>query len=158
MNKELQKIFNDDQKDRHDPAIRNDATLLTRNDKIRKKMLQNILREDKSLSAKDYYLATMIFHHGSSIQDSIKAVKLSETSYKLGYKKALSLYATCLDRLLLKRGKEQKFGTQYQRKDTKSKWKLLPVDSQTTDEERKKYNIAPLKELLTNVEKLNNND
>ena len=60
MNKELQKIFDDDQKDRHDPVIRNDATLLTKNDKARKKMLQNILREDKSLSAKDYYLATMI--------------------------------------------------------------------------------------------------
>ena len=58
--------------------------------------------------------------------------------------------------LLIKRGKRQKFGTQYRKKDPQSKWKILPVDSRTTDEERKIYNIAPLKELMKNIEKLNN--
>ncbi len=156
MNKKLQKIFDDDQKDRHDPVIRNDGTLLTKNDKARKKIVQDIIRKNKLLSAKDYYLAAMIFHHGSGIHDSIKAVNLSEKSHKLGYKKALAFYATCLDRLLIKRGKRQKFGTQYRKKDPQSKWKILPVDSRTTDEERKIYNIAPLKELMKNIEKLNN--
>ena len=155
MNKKLQKIFNDDQKDRHDPMIRNNGTLLTKNDKARKKIVQSIISKNKALSAKDYYLAAMIFHHGSGVHDSVKAVKLSETSYKLGYKKALSFYAICLDRLLTKQGKKQKFGTQYRKKDARSKWKLLPVDSRTTDEERKIYNMAPLKELMRNIEKLN---
>ena len=54
-------------------------------------------RKNKLVSAKDYYLAAMIFHHGSGIHDSIKAVNLSEKSHKLGYKKALAFYATCFD-------------------------------------------------------------
>lgn len=156
MNKELQKIFRNDQKDRRNPTICNDAKLLTKNDKARRKAVQELILSNKLSSAKDYYLAAMIFHHSPSIQDSMKAVKLSITSHELGYKKALSFYAICLDRLLLKKGKKQKFGTQYHKKDSKSKWKLLPVDPKTTDEERKKYNIASLKELVSAMEKLNN--
>ena len=155
MNKELLKIFNEDQKDRSNPVMRNDASLFIKNDRARKKIVQDMVRLNKLISAKDYYLAAMIFHHGSSIQDSVKAVKLSRASYELGYKKALSFYATCLDRLLIKRGKKQKFGTQYRKKDSKSKWKLLPVDSLTTDEERKKYDVVSLKELIDRIEKLN---
>jgi len=129
--------------------------LFIKNDQNRKKVVQDLINMNKLTSAKDYYLAAMIFHHGSSIQDSVKAVKLSKISYELGYKKSLLFYATCLDRLLIKRGKKQKFGTQYRKKDSKSKWKLLPLDPQTTDEERKKYGIAPLNELRDHIEKLN---
>lgn len=155
MNKELQKIFNSDQKDRKNPLIRNDRILLTKNDRVRKKTVENIIHKGELSSAKDYYLVAMIFHHGYSIKDSNEAVKYSKISYELGYKKALSFYATCLDRLLIKTGKKQKFGTQYRKKDAKSKWKLLPVDPLTTDEKRKKYNISTLKKLLDNIEKLN---
>ena len=120
-----------------------------------RKLCSILFARIKLFSAKDYYLAAMIFHHGSGIHDSIKAVNLSEKSHKLGYKKSLAFYAACLDRLLIKQGKKQKFGTQYRKKDARSKWKLLPVDSRTTDEERKIYNMAPLKELMRNIEKLN---
>jgi len=155
MNKELLKIFNNDQKDRRDPVVRANPALLSKNDRVRKKMVQEYIDANKLITAKDYYLAAMIFHHGPSIQDSVKAVKLSKTSYELGHKKSLLLCATCLDRLLMKKGKKQKFGTQYRKNNAKSKWKLLPVDSRTTDEERKKWGIAPLSKLIANVNKLN---
>ena len=155
MNKPLKKIFNNDQKDRHDQIVCNDASLLSKYDRERKKLVCDLISKKMLVSAHDYYHAAMIFHHGPSIQDSTKAVKLSKISYKLGYKKALSFYATCLDRLLLKKGKKQKFGTQYIKKNPKSMWKLLPVDPKTSDAERKKFNIAPLKELEDHISKLN---
>ncbi len=156
MNKELKKIFDYDQKDRFNLIIRNNSKLLTENDAERRKMVDELIHKKEFLSAKDYFFVAMIFHHGPSIKDSMKAVKFSETSHELGYKKALPFYATCLDRLLIKKGKKQKFGTQYRRKDDQSEWRLLPVDSNTTDDERKKYKIAPFKKLIRNVEKLNN--
>jgi hypothetical protein len=135
--------------------VRNDASLLTKNDRERRRIVQDLIRTNKLVSAEDYYHAAMIFQHGGSILDSVKAVRFSKISHALGYKKALKFYATCLDRLLLKRGQKQKFGTQSWKKDAKSKWKLSPIDSRTTDEERKRYDIAPLKELEDRIEKLN---
>ncbi|MEI6304638.1 MAG: hypothetical protein WCP09_01310 [Candidatus Taylorbacteria bacterium] len=155
MNKPLKKIFNSDQKDRHDKIVCNDASLLSKCDRERKKLVCDLISKKMLVSADDYYHAAMIFHHGSSIQDSTKAVRLSKISYKLGYKKALSLYAMCLDRLLLKKSGKQKFGTQYKKKNSKSMWRLLPVDPRTSDAERKKYNIGTLKELEKHVERLN---
>jgi hypothetical protein len=155
MNKKLLGIFNDDQKDRHNPMIRNNASLLTKNDRERRRVVQGLISIGKLVSAEDYYHAAMIFQHGGSILDSVKAVRFSKISHELGYKKALAFYATCLDRLLLKRGKKQKFGTQSWKKDARSTWVLSPVDSRTTDKERKQYDIAPLKELEDRIEKLN---
>ena len=154
-NKELLRIFDSDQKDRHDPTIRNDATLLTKNDKERRKIVQGLIRTGKLVSAEDYYHAAMIFQHGGSILDSVKAVRFSKISHELGHEKALAFYATCLDRLLLKRGKKQKFGTQSWKKDAGSAWALSPVDPQTTDTERKQYGIAPLRKLEDRIKKLN---
>ncbi len=155
MNKKLLRIFNDDQKDRRNPMIRNDASLLTKNDRERRRVVQGLIRTGKLVSAKDYYHAAMIVQHGGSILDSVKAVRFSKISHELGYKKALAFYATCLDRLLLKRGKKQKFGTQSWKKDASSKWVLSPIDSRTTDKERQQFDIAPLKELEDRIKKRN---
>ncbi|MFA6295124.1 MAG: hypothetical protein WC666_01730 [Candidatus Paceibacterota bacterium] len=155
MNNHIHQLFKADQSDRKNNEIGMNSVLLSRNDKDRKKSLINILKENKGLTGRDYYFAAFIFHHGPTIGDSITATKLSEKSFKLGYKKALKFYALCLDRLLIKQGKKQKFGTQYWKKNPKSKWQLMPYDKKTTDEERKKYNVAPFYELVKHVEQLN---
>ncbi len=148
-------IFNKDQKDREDSLICNDGKLLTKNDVARKKIVREFIRKNDLSSAEDYFMAGMIFHHGRSIRDSTTAVRLLKKSHEMEFPKALALYAMCLDRLLIKQGHKQKFGTQYRRKHSKSEWIILPIDSSTTDTERKKYNILPLKKLIANVKKLN---
>jgi len=157
MNNHIHQLFKADQSDRKDPEIRMNSRLLSKNDKDRKKSLINILKENENLTGRDYYFSAFIFHHGPTIKDSITAMEFSEKSFKLGYKKALKFYALCLDRLLTKQGKKQKFGTQYWKKNPKSKWQLMPYDKKTTDEERKRYNVASLDELVKHVEQLNKN-
>lgn len=155
MNKKLQTIFKQDQKDRHDIAILTDKKLFIKRDKERKILVAEMIKNKKLKSGLDFYMAAMIFHHGPTIQDSKKAINLIKKSVDLGYKKALSFYATALDRLLVRQGKEQKFGTQYQKKSDKELWKILPYDLKTSDEERFKYNLPSLSEMKNNIDKLN---
>lgn len=155
MNTKLQKIFNEDQKDRRNPIILNSRSLFKPRDKVRKNLVRGLLLRKEIDSAKDYYMAAMIFHHGATIQDSKKAVALAKKSDDLGYKKALAFYATCLDRLLIRQGKNQKFGTQYFKKNSKSLWRLLPVDPKTSDQERKKYGLPTLDEMEKRIKELN---
>jgi len=72
---------------------------------------------------------------------------------KLGFEKAKWLYAAAQDRLLIKQGKKQKYGTQYKRKD--GIWFLYPVNKSINDRERKKYNVPTLKESFSKLEGLN---
>jgi hypothetical protein len=155
VNTSIQTIFNDDQKDRRNPIILNNRSLFKPHDKVRKDLVRSLLQRNEIDSAKDYYMAAMIFHHGTTIQDSKKAVALAKKSTELGYKKALAFYATCLDRLLVRQGKKQKFGTQYFKKNSKSPWKLLLVDPKVTDKERKKYGLPTLNEMKKRIKELN---
>lgn len=155
MNTKLQKFFNEDQKDRRNPVVLSNARLLKLRDKVRKDLACGLLRRNEINSPKDYYMAAMIFHHGTTIQDSKKAVALAKKSADLGYKKALAFYATCLDRLLVRQGKKQKFGTQYFKKNSKSLWKLLPVDPKISDKEREKYGLPTLNEMKKRINELN---
>jgi hypothetical protein len=155
MNTNLLKIFKEDQKDRRDPLIISNVKLFITRDKIRKAFVERLVKNNEINTPKDYYMAAMIFHHGSTINDSKRAVRLAKLSADSGYRKGLSFYATCIDRLLIRQGKKQKFGTQFRKKNTKSLWRLLPFDKKTTDEERFKYGLLSLTKMKDNVEKLN---
>jgi hypothetical protein len=158
MNTKLQKIFNEDQKDRLNLGIINNPTLFNRRDNLRKSLVMGLLKNEKEFTAKDFYMAAMIFHHGSRIIDSKKAINLAEKSIEMGYEKAKVLYATGVDRLLLRQGKRQKFGTQYNKKDNESPWVMLPIDPKTSDKERAKYNLPTLQVLKKRIIVLNKNE
>lgn len=55
----------------------------------------------------------------------------------------------------MRQDKKQKFGTQFVKKSLLGKWRLYPVDSKTTDEERALYNVISLKETKKMIEKMN---
>lgn len=155
MNKKIQTIFKQDQKDRHDKAILADKKLFIKRDKERKFLVVEMIKSKQLNSGLDFYMAAMIFHHGPTIQDSKKAISLIKTSVDLGYKKALRFYATAIDRLLIRQGKKQKFGTQYYKKNDNEPWKISPYDLKTTDEERFQYNLLSLAEMKNNIDRLN---
>lgn len=145
MNKELQRIYNADQKDRKNPFIRNDFVLLKKRDLLRKTILDKLSRSSQIRTAMDYYYAAFLYHHNLSLESSKKAIRFAKKSIKLGNKKAHYLYALTVDRLLIKEGKRQKFGTQY--RIINNVRKLYPIDSKTTDAERSMYDVPPLKQI-----------
>ncbi|TSC78759.1 MAG: hypothetical protein G01um101433_91 [Parcubacteria group bacterium Gr01-1014_33] len=142
MNKELKKIYREDQKDRRNPLFKTDFSQFRKRDLLRKKKLDTLFRSCRIKTGEDYYHAALLYHHNLSTASSKRAVRLARVSIELGTKKALRLYAITIDRLLIKQGKKQKFGTQYRL--IKGTWRLYSVDPKTTNTERALYNIPPL--------------
>ena len=154
MNKNIRRIFIGDQKDRKNVKFdKKNIQSLERKDKRRRDHLSETLKSGVKFTREDFYMIAMIYQHGSSLNDYKKAVIFSRRSMKLGFEKAKWLYAAAQDRLLIKQGKKQKYGTQYKRKD--GIWFLYPVNKSINDRERKKYNVPTLKESFSKLEGLN---
>jgi hypothetical protein len=159
LNKKIYKIFLQDQKDHGAVKIRtyktkSDWEKLTKRDKKRQKNILDILKNKYiSFIGEDYFMAGIVFQHGTTIKDSQKAINLARLGVKLNNDKAKWLYAAATDRLLMRKKKKQKFGTQYGK--INGKWKLWPVISRTTDKERSKYNVVSLKEARARAEEWN---
>jgi hypothetical protein len=99
------------------------------------KMLQNGSVE----SGDELYYAAVIMQHSNCNKFIKLANDLAKASMEKGNENAKWLYAASLDRYLLGEGKKQKFGTQYNAIDGT----ILPLDPDTTDAERAKYNVSP---------------
>ena len=159
-NKQIYKLFLQDQKDRSAKKInsyykRNDWRKLSERDKKRQGDILKILKNKKlTFTGEDYFMAGIIFQHGATIADSRKAIALAKKGAEMGIDKAKWLYAAATDRFLIRQKKKQKFGTQYQ-KPKNGKWRLYPVDDKTTDKERAIYNVVSLKEARAKAEKWN---
>jgi len=104
-----------------------------------------LLKEKNLKTADDFYRASFIFHHGTDFKSYLIATALASISDHLGEPWGKNLYAVTLDRLLLSVGLPQQFGSQYIL--VKGKRRLAPVNKNTTDGERKKYLVEPLRKL-----------
>lgn len=155
MNKGLEKLFKEDQDDRMAFGADGDFTIIEKRDIERKNIVKKLLKEGSVITGRDFYIAAMIFHHGQSLVDYKTALKLAEESNKKGYQKAKWLCAGVTDRLLLKQGKKQKFGTQFIRKNSRSKWVLASIEKGMTDEERARFNVPSLAKLKAQVDLMN---
>ena len=81
--------------------------------------------------------------------------ELAVKAVELGEERAYAVQAEAVDRLLLKVGLPQRYGTQYVWEPILGKWRHYAVDPLTTDEVRKAMGIAPLAELRARVDVLN---
>jgi len=158
-NKLIKKIFEEDQKDRLSKKLlkyskKKRWEIISSRDKIRLERIKDIIKKIDCLRGVDYFRAGIIAQH-SSDEEGIKLAKfLAKKGIGKNHKKSKWLHAAATDRLLIMKGKKQKYGTQYG--NSNGKWFLLPVDSNTTDKERLKYNVITLKEATQKAEKLNN--
>ncbi len=155
MNKKLEEIFKGDQQDRLNPLFNKKPKFFIKRDAIRRKKIQEIFQKGGLKTGRDYYIAAMIFHHGPTIKDAKRAITFSQKSFEFNYNKARWLCAATVDRLLTKKGKRQKFGTQFFKKTQKSSWVLRPINLKTTDAERAKFNVSPLKEIKKTLKQMN---
>lgn len=145
MNQQLIQIYKEDIADRNNKISNKE---LDQRDGLRKIQVQKILDRMNVLDAQDYHHSALIFQHGESEEDFKKAHELAMKAVELGDDSARWLAAATLDRLLLTEGKAQKYGTQF-KQNKKGKWELAqPIDPTVTDDERKEWNVPPLKDAL----------
>lgn len=153
--KTLSSLFEEDQRDRYDPELLKNFDIIAERDKERRKIAEGIVAKRKKISGEEYYFLGMLYQHGPALSHTRLAKRYARHAIARGYDKAKWLYAAATDRLLVRQKKPQRYGTQFTRKDAQSKWKLHPVDSTITDEERAKWNVPPLKEAKAKVREMN---
>lgn len=110
--------------------------------------LDSILKSRNNFSAREIWMAGMVYHHGFTLSASRRALRLAKEAYERGYKPAKTLIAQATDRLLQLQGKPQKFGTQAVQLKS-GKWKMYKIDGSVTDEERREHGLPNLKTLVS---------
>lgn len=110
-NKELAHMFAQDQKPRINGQIDEN---LAKEDEARRKQVLEMLENDLIKSGHDFYKAAMIMHHGNTIEDYKHAEIFIQKALATDqiHHMAPWLSAAIKDRLLLKLGKPQWYGTQ----------------------------------------------
>lgn len=146
-NEELRKLFEADQEERKNFASETDEQkrLLVARDKDRRAQVVQWLAENKIQTGQDYYHAAWIYQHGLTKEEIWQAHEFANKSWELGESRARYIKAASLDRWLMYQKKPQKYGTQFFAEE--NRWKLWPVDSNTTDEERVALGVPTLDKL-----------
>ena len=153
--KPLSQLYEADQTDRRNPELFQDFDLIAKRDAARRKLAKVIIAKRKQLSGAEYYILGMLYHHGPAITHSRLAIRYAKRACGMGNEKAKWLYAAAVDRLLSKQEESQRYGTQFIKKDAKSKWKLHPIDPSVTDEERARLNVPPIADAKAKVKRMN---
>jgi hypothetical protein len=155
-NAEITRIYEEDQADRSGgPNAKIDWVAVDARDKARQDRVHQILAQGGAKTADDYYHAAMVFQHGDTDEEIAEANELSLKAAELDpeHSSARWLAAASKDRLLMRQGKPQLYGTQFKKVD--GKWVLHDVDPSVTDEERAKWECPPLAVAKQRAEALN---
>ena len=128
-------------------------------DKIHRQRVMELLSENLIITPDDKFNAALILQHTALTYCNDRLKSISSENYYLAYtlvkssmesgnKDAAYLVAATYDRFLYFTEGYQKYGTQkiYYEEEGGMLW--APIDTLTTDEERKKYGVKPLSELL----------
>jgi len=119
-------------------------------DRVRRQETAALIAENALEEGKDFFYAARIFQHGDTPEDALQAHQLALRAVEMGHLPARWLAAAAYDRWLMYQGKDQKFGTQYVSDGKRQR--LWDVDPTTTDEERARWDVPPLKEQLRKAE------
>jgi len=124
--------------------------LQERGDKARK-----LLGEKDANTAAAHYYAALVFVQCQPEADLELAQKEALAAAELGEQRGFRVAAEAQDKLLLKRGTLQRYGTQFVWEPVLRAWRLYPIDPRTTDEERKAMGVPPLEQLKQQEAELN---
>ena len=156
MNKAIKVLFDEDQNEcLHQPP--DDGSLAYKNFrnrfKIRNNKVRTIIESSEQLEGEEYFHACIMFLHGDNTEDFWKAYIYGLKSIDLKYEKAKKFTASAYDKWLMYQGRPQKFGLQYVPDGVKLR--LWDVETATTDAEREKWDVPPIKKLYKIVEEAN---
>ncbi|SRX76011.1 hypothetical protein [Aequorivita antarctica] len=121
--------------------------------------VMELLADGKIITNKDKLNAALILQHTNltycndnltslSNENYLLAYMLSKSAFENGSNEAAYYVAITFDRYSLYTKGFQKYGTQRVIDDKTEKELWAPIDTSTTDEERAKYNVPALKDLL----------
>jgi hypothetical protein len=158
LNADLERLYNEDQADR--AADLDDSAhwqAVEKRDAERRKRVLEIVEKGGVKEAADYLHAAMVYQHGATPEDYDRAYQWAAKAAELDpdYPGARWLTAAAKDRYLMKLGKPQLYGTQFQRVNGTGPWILWNVDPSITDEERAKWDVPPLARAKARAEALN---
>mgnify|MGYP001040777369 CR=1 FL=1 len=157
-NQELQKLEEADQSDRASGSNKIDWDIVGKRDAVRRDRAAAILRAGDVRTAEDYFNAALIFQHGDSVDDIELALALATTATRLdgSNKDAKVLVAQAWDRVLVKRGKPQWYGTQFFKNKSTGKWEMSPMDpAAVTEAQREAMGIPTISETKAHLDALN---
>ncbi|MEO6277561.1 hypothetical protein [Roseateles sp.] len=155
-NAKLREIAAADQQDRAGPIDGIDNTKLARRDAERRIQVMQLLEQGEVRVAEDYFNAAIIFHHGEAVEDFKLAFSLTSIAAALRPDRPGPRAAACSawDRLLLRSGKPQWYGTQFEPSAKTGKIELSVVDeTAVTDADRKACGLPTLQESRANADK-----
>ena len=153
-NAKLKRMFEEDQEDRE--AEKGDLRTNDR-DRARQREALEMLRSGAVRTAADYFHAAVIFQHGETADDAAFAFSLATTGSRIdpAHAGARWLAAAAWDRVLMRRGKPQWYGTQFVR-DRDGKWVLYAIDEKAvTDAERQRHGVRTLAAQAEALRKMN---
>lgn len=141
MHEELRMLYTEDQQDRSGGGL--PGNILER-DRARRGRVRELLDAGAARTGADFFHAAMVFQHGDALEDYLRAHQLALRASELGHRPGRWLAAAAYDRWLVRQGRPQKYGTQYQAQG--DAWELCEVDPETTDAERAEWDVPPLAE------------
>ncbi|HEY1584676.1 MAG TPA: DUF6624 domain-containing protein [Polyangia bacterium] len=149
MNAELAQLYTEDQRDRDGDVTAIDWSVVAPRDEARRRRVAEILDAGGARTADDYRHAAMVFQHDPDDADIERAHALAEQAVAIDptHEKARWLLCASEDRLLRRRGRPQRWGTQFHVDDA-GVWTLEPVDGSIDDAERARWGVPPLADQL----------
>jgi len=148
VNEELRALLAADQEDRGGGKL---IAKRLSGDRVRLGRVKELLEAGAAEDAEDLFCAAMILQHGSTLEDYWQAHELAKASADGGHAPARWLAAAAYDRWLMHQGEPQHFGTQYFAM-AGGPLRLWEVDPTTTDDERARWDVPPLRDALERVE------
>jgi len=153
-NSQLEELVRVDQQMRQ-----NDTLDMEPVDKEHRAIVMSLLASGLIKTNKDKFNAALILQHTAltfcnnklrsiSPENYFLAHQLAKSAFESGDKSVAYMTAATYDRYLLYTEDYQKYGTQRVLDEKTGEEVWAPIDPKTTDEERAKYNVPPLTELL----------
>jgi hypothetical protein len=157
-NQELHKLEQADQSDRASGSNKINWAVVGERDAVRRARAMEILKSGNVRSADDYLNAAIIFQHGDAVEDTELALALATTASRIDdtKKDAKILAAQAMDRILVKRGKPQWYGTQFFKNKSTGKWEMFPTDlTVVTDAQREAMGIPTITDTKSHLDAMN---
>lgn len=147
-----------DQADRSVGTNQIDWNVVGKRDAARRAQVMQLLNSGQVRTATDFFDAALIFQHGDSVQDTQLALAFATVASRMDptNRYARQLVADAWDRIMVRSGKPQWYGTQAVRSKTTGKWELYPTDpNAVSDAQRKAMGLPTPEEMKAHLAEIN---
>lgn len=155
---DMAKIAAADQADRTSGTNKIDWDVVGKRDDARRAQVMQLLDSGQMRTAEDFSNAALVFQHGDSVRDTQLALALATVASRMdpSSRDARQLMADAWDRIMVRSGKPQWYGTQFVRSKTTGKWELYPIDPNVVSEaQRSAMGIPTLEEDKAHLAEIN---